>query len=86
MAPKTMAEFAVSLGAEIAGREIIPDERVTIEERLRHWADQMDCELVLTTGGTGFANRDVTPEATIPEAGEGIREGLAHALRLLTPR
>jgi hypothetical protein len=52
------------VGAEVAGRELIPDDRRQIEERLRHWADEEDCELVLTTGGTGFAPSDVTPEAT----------------------
>ena len=57
-----LAAFARGLGAEIAGRETIPDDRSLIEERLRHWASQ-GCELVLTTGGTGFSPTDVTPEA-----------------------
>lgn len=131
-----LAEFATSLGAEIAGCDIVPDEMAAIEERLLHWCDRIGCELVLTTGGTGFAPRDVTPEATraviereapgiaeamrlasrrhtdlwmvsravagtrgrsllvnfpgspksIPEAGEGVREGLIHAVKLLGRR
>jgi molybdopterin adenylyltransferase len=43
---------------------VIPDDRATIESELRRLADQADCCLILTTGGTGPAPRDVTPEAT----------------------
>lgn len=44
---------------------IIPDEQPRIESELRRMADQVSCALVVTTGGTGPAPRDVTPEATI---------------------
>ena len=44
--------------------KIIPDERAVIEAELRRMADEADCCLVVTTGGTGPAPRDVTPEAT----------------------
>ncbi|MDQ3195744.1 MAG: molybdopterin adenylyltransferase [Pseudomonadota bacterium] len=47
---------------------IIPDERAIIEATLRELADQAGCHLVLTTGGTGPAPRDVTPEATLAVA------------------
>ena len=43
---------------------IIPDEQDQIEEQLRQFADKEGCSLILTTGGTGPAIRDVTPEAT----------------------
>jgi molybdopterin adenylyltransferase len=43
---------------------VIPDERTLIEETLCHLVDREDCRLVVTTGGTGPAKRDVTPEAT----------------------
>jgi molybdopterin adenylyltransferase len=76
-----LAEFAESLGAEVAGREAIPDERQMIEERLRHWCDEAGCDLVLTTGGTGFAPRDVTPEATRAVI-EREAPGIAEAMRL----
>jgi molybdopterin adenylyltransferase len=49
-------------GFEIAGRVVVPDERTEIADALRRLAGMAD--LVLTTGGTGFAPRDVTPEAT----------------------
>jgi molybdopterin adenylyltransferase len=45
-------------------RVLIPDDRPTIEATLRRLCDEDLCELVLTTGGTGPAPRDVTPEAT----------------------
>lgn len=44
--------------------KIIPDERLVIEAELRRMADQAGCALIVTTGGTGPAPRDVTPEAT----------------------
>jgi len=44
--------------------KIIPDEQATIEQELRRLADESGCCLVITTGGTGPAPRDVTPEAT----------------------
>jgi molybdopterin adenylyltransferase len=48
---------------EFAAR-IIPDEAAVIEAALRQLSDEEGCPLVITTGGTGFAARDVTPEAT----------------------
>jgi molybdopterin adenylyltransferase len=75
-----LEEFARSLGAELAAREIVSDEREQIEERLRAYCAR-GFELVLTTGGTGVAPRDVTPEATraviereVPGIGEAMRE------------
>jgi len=77
-----LAELAASIGAEIAGLEVLPDERELIEQRLRHWADAEGCELILTTGGTGFDPSDVTPEASraviereAPGISEAIRAG-----------
>ena len=52
------------LGAEIAEYAIVPDEVDVIRRTLIAWADERRLELILTTGGTGFAPRDVTPEAT----------------------
>jgi molybdopterin adenylyltransferase len=49
-------------------RRLIPDERPVIESTLRELADDARCDLIVTTGGTGPAARDVTPEATLAVA------------------
>jgi molybdenum cofactor synthesis domain-containing protein len=70
------------MGAEVAAVELLPDDRELIEERLRHWADSEDCDLILTTGGTGFAPSDVTPEASravIERLAPGISEAMREA-------
>lgn len=51
-------------GGEVIGRTVIPDERDAIAAELTRLADDVRAPLILTTGGTGFAPRDVTPEAT----------------------
>ena len=79
-----LAELASEIGAQVAAREVVPDDRSVIEVRLRHWADAERCELVLTTGGTGFAPTDVTPEATravIEREAPGIPEARRAASR-----
>jgi molybdenum cofactor synthesis domain-containing protein len=62
--PATARLLADRLGAHIYTTEIIPDERPAIEKRLCHFSDGHSIDLVVTVGGTGFAPRDVTPEAT----------------------
>jgi molybdopterin adenylyltransferase len=52
------------LGATVEQEAIVPDEREAIAATLSAWADKEGLDLALTTGGTGFAPRDVTPEAT----------------------
>lgn len=79
-----LARFAGSLGAEIAGREVIPDDLRLITARLIHWSDGESCDLVLTTGGTGFGPDDLTPEATravIEREAPGIPEAMRAASR-----
>ena len=68
---------------------MVPDDRELIAGRLRWWCDEGGCELVLTTGGTGFSPDDVTPEATrdvidreAPGLAEAMRARLARAHRL----
>jgi molybdopterin adenylyltransferase len=77
-----LAALARRLGAEIAAQELIPDDRDLISERLCHWADEQACDLILTSGGTGFAATDVTPEATravIDREAPGIGEAMRAA-------
>ncbi|XP_072555149.1 gephyrin a isoform X3 [Paramormyrops kingsleyae] len=52
------------LGGTVAAYKIVPDEIDEIKETLVDWCDEKELNLILTTGGTGFAPRDVTPEAT----------------------
>jgi len=68
-----LSEAVLSAGA------IIPDEREQIEATLREWSDEKQVDLILTTGGTGLAPRDVTPEATkavIEREAPGIAEAM----------
>jgi molybdopterin adenylyltransferase len=77
-----LAEFARGLGAQEVEREVLPDDLDLIESRLRHWVDERGCDLVLTTGGTGLAPGDVTPEATaavIQRPAPGIAEAIRQA-------
>lgn len=76
--------FARGIGGEIAAREVVDDDQRLIEELLCHFCDAEPCALVLTTGGTGVAPRDVTPEATravIEREVPGIAEAMRDASR-----
>ncbi len=61
-------------------KRLIPDERPAIEAALKELADQSGCHLVLTTGGTGPAPRDVTPEATLAVA-DKVMPGFGEQMR-----
>jgi len=66
-------------GAVISAGAIIPDEREHIEATLCEWSDEKSLNLILTTGGTGLAPRDVTPEATkavLDREAPGIAEAM----------
>lgn len=83
-----LAAFADRVGVRVVGTEVIADERELIEGRLRWWCDEGGCDLVLTTGGTGFAPDDVTPEATaavIERHAPGLAEAMRAASRDHTP-
>jgi molybdenum cofactor synthesis domain-containing protein len=67
--------------------EVVPDDLALIEDRLHHYADQ-GCDVILTTGGTGFTPDDVTPEATraaIDREAPGIAEAMRAASLAHTP-
>ncbi|GAB7388860.1 MogA/MoaB family molybdenum cofactor biosynthesis protein [Bacillaceae bacterium] len=71
------------IGGRVVAYRIVPDERALIERSLLELADELGCSLVLTTGGTGFAARDVTPEATKAVI-EREAPGLAETMRAAT--
>ena len=69
--------WALGRGASVAARAIVADETVAIVRQIAAWCDADAADLVLTTGGTGLAPRDVTPEATravIEREAPGIAE------------
>lgn len=76
-------------GYNVLARTIIPDEEDIIYGKIVEMADNLKVDLILTTGGTGFSSRDVTPEATI-RACTKMANGIAEAIRFyslsITPR
>jgi molybdenum cofactor synthesis domain-containing protein len=60
-----LKEVALQQGWQIAAQEILPDDLERISHQLVIWSDSNELDLILITGGTGFAERDVTPEATL---------------------
>lgn len=60
-----VASLLEEAGYQVTHRAIVPDEQPLIEVELKKQADEMDIALIVTTGGTGFSPRDVTPEATV---------------------
>lgn len=76
-------------GYNVIHTSIVPDEREQIINELIACCDQKNCTLVLTTGGTGFSPRDITPEATlavIQRETRGIAEAMRAASMKVTPR
>ena len=75
-----VAEVLKGIGAVIDKYEIIPDEIAVIAQKLVEYADDLHLDLVITTGGTGVAPRDVTPDATRMVIEKEI-PGMAEAMR-----
>ncbi len=77
-----------ALGGSVALQAVVPDSVETIAATLRAWCDEGEIDLLLTTGGTGFAPRDVTPEATrsvIERPTPGLAEAMRAASLQVTP-
>ena len=75
-----VAEMLKNAGYEVVTTAIVPDEQAQIEEKLCQIADSGEVQLLVTTGGTGFAPRDVTPEATLSVC-ERLTPGIPEAMR-----
>ena len=83
------AQMLEEAGYEVAETVIVPDEQEDIRSALRRLADEKDVALIVTSGGTGFAPRDVTPEATLAVCQRltpGIGEAMRSASMAVTPR
>lgn len=83
------AEILRNAGFDIRYTAIVPDERPDIERELIRTADELDIALTVTTGGTGFSPRDVTPEATLAVCERhvpGIPEAMRHESLKITSR
>ena len=86
--PLIRALVVERLAAEIAEYAVIPDEFERIRDTLVAWADQRRLDLILTSGGTGFAPRDVTPEATqavLERQAPGLVFAMLHSGLCVTP-
>lgn len=86
---KVIKEMVEEKGYEVIKQVILPDELEILSEEMKFLADELEVDLILTTGGTGFSKRDVTPEATI-NACDRLANGIAEAIRYyslsITPR
>ena len=84
-----IAGWTESVGFTLAARDVVPDETDRIAQLLLRWADEETADVILTTGGTGLAPRDVTPEATravIDREAPGVAEAIRAAGREHTVR
>ena len=84
-----VAHLLEQSGYAVVERILVSDEQPMIEQALIRLADQLDIALVVTTGGTGFSPRDVTPEATLAvceRRADGIPEAMRMASSAITRR
>ena len=77
---RLISEMVKTIGGRTAAYDIVPDEIPAIKEKLLHYCDSLKVNVVITTGGTGFSGRDVTPEATLAVIEKNI-PGLPELMR-----
>ena len=75
-----LKEAVTSRGWEVVCQVVVPDDMNVLCDTLIDWTERGDLDIILTTGGTGFAPRDVTPEATLAVV-DRLTPGLAEAMR-----
>jgi molybdopterin adenylyltransferase len=83
-----LVEAILAQGWKVVQRAILPDDQAALSQKLVEWADKGEIDIILTTGGTGFAPRDVTPEATqavIERPAPGLAEAMRQASLIETP-
>jgi molybdopterin adenylyltransferase len=83
-----LVETVTKQGWQVVKTAIVPDDMQSLQETLMTWADSREMDVILTTGGTGFAQRDVTPEATkrvIEREAPGLVEAMRSESLKITP-
>src|SRR5271157_649841 len=88
LAGPALADTVRAKGGQVVRLAVVPDERKVLEETLSAWSDQKDLDILLTTGGTGFSPRDITPEATravIEREAPGLVEAMRQESLKTTP-
>lgn len=83
-----LARLVQAQGWSVTKQQILPDDESAIRELLIEWADSNETDVILTTGGTGFSPRDVTPEATcavIDREAPGLAEAMRAESLKITP-
>jgi molybdenum cofactor synthesis domain-containing protein len=83
-----LAALIQAEGWSVVKQALLPDEESAIRDILTNWADSGEMQVILTTGGTGFSPRDVTPEATravIEREAPGLAEAMRAASLKMTP-
>jgi len=83
-----LRQAVLAQGWQVVQQAILPDELSLLRQKLADWADSGELDVILTTGGTGFAPRDVTPEATqvvIERPAPGLAEAMRAASVKVTP-
>ena len=83
-----LARLIQAEGWSVAKQSLLPDDESAIRDILIEWADSDEVDVILTTGGTGFAPRDITPEATravIEREAPGLAEAMRAASLKITP-
>lgn len=86
---KVIKEYVEASDFKVERYIVLPDDREALEKEMKYMADELKLNLILTTGGTGFSERDVTPEATknvITREAAGIAEAIRYYSLQITPR
>ncbi len=78
-----LAESVTAAGHRLLDKQIVPDDRYQIRATVSAWIANSDCDAIITTGGTGFTGRDISPEALLPLFDKEI-EGFGELFRALS--
>ncbi len=80
---KVIRDSLSLLDSRVVKYEVVPDEVDIVASKLAEWADEGSVDIILTTGGTGLSQRDVTPEATLSIV-DKVVPGFTEAMRMVT--